>query len=482
MRDELKTQASDIETHAVVIGGSLAGLCAGRVLADFFDRVTIVERDAFPDAVADRAGVPHSRQYHYLMLRGRREFARLFDGLDAMLTERGAPVREPGVNVAVLTAAGWVKPRREFRLPGIQPTRALIESSVRELVRKLPRIEILERTEVTALTAGTAGGALRCTGVEVRSRDGVARSPALKADLVVDASGGTSRADAWMKQLGLEPPEETVVDGDYGYVSRWYRMRDGAFWPTDWWWTLGANLGPKPPEHMIIAILTQYEQGRWSLSLAGLNGHYPPADDAGLAELLPRLRSPVIGEMLKLMEPTSAFYSSRATRNRWRHYERWRARFDGFIAIGDSAAVYNPTAGQGMSVIAVTSNTLRECLQKYGASNPQLAPRFFSALADAQRDPWRISVGNDLRLAGTQGHRPLSIRLLNWYRDRVATAAASDPAVRIPMEDVFQMVKPLSALYEPSILTRVALAQIRQGLNRRRPRPIPSLMPPPTPD
>ncbi len=311
-------------TRAVVVGGSLAGLCAGRVLADFFDRVTIVERDAYPDGVADRAGVPHSRQYHYLMLRGRREFARLFDGLDAMLIERGAPMREPGVNVAVLTAFGWNRPRREFRLPGIQPTRALIESSVRELVRKLPRIEIFERTEVTGLIAAKTDGAMRCTGVEIRSRDGAARGPALEADLVVDASGGASRADAWLKKIGLDPPEETVVDGDYGYVSRWYRMRDGAKWPADWWWTHGANLGPRPPEHMIITILTQYEHGRWSLSMAGLNGHYPPDDDAGLAELLPRLRSPAIAEMLKLMEPTSSFYSNRATRNRWRHYERWR--------------------------------------------------------------------------------------------------------------------------------------------------------------
>src|SRR5271167_1129098 len=194
--------------------------------------------------------------------------------------------------------------------------------------------------------------------------------------------------------------------------------------------------------------------------MAGLNGHYPPDDDAGLAELLPRPRSPVIAAMLKLMEPTSAFFSSRATRNRWRHYERWRTRLDGFLAMGDCAAVYNPTAGQGMSVVAVTANRLRECLQKYGTSNSQLAPQFFSAMADAQRDPWRISVGNDLRLPGTKGHRPLSIRLVNWYRDQVATAGAIDRAVSDQMEDVFQMIEPLSALYELSILSRVALSQL----------------------
>jgi hypothetical protein len=46
------------------------------------------------------------------------------------------------------------------------------------------------------------------------------------------------------------------------------------------------------------------------------------------------------------------------------------------------------------------------------------------------------------------------------------------------MEDVFQMIKPLSALYEPPFLTRIALALIR----RNRADGSPSSMPPPMPD
>ena len=47
--------------HAIVIGGSMAGLLAARVLAAHFDRVTILERDSFPEGPEFRKGVPQAR-------------------------------------------------------------------------------------------------------------------------------------------------------------------------------------------------------------------------------------------------------------------------------------------------------------------------------------------------------------------------------------------------------------------------------------
>ena len=46
--------------HAVVLGGSMAGLLAARVLADAFARVTVVERDRYPQAPQSRRGVPQA--------------------------------------------------------------------------------------------------------------------------------------------------------------------------------------------------------------------------------------------------------------------------------------------------------------------------------------------------------------------------------------------------------------------------------------
>ena len=56
--------------RAIVIGGSMAGLATARVLADHFDEVVLVERDALTDSLEPRKGVPQGRQLHGLLKRG----------------------------------------------------------------------------------------------------------------------------------------------------------------------------------------------------------------------------------------------------------------------------------------------------------------------------------------------------------------------------------------------------------------------------
>jgi hypothetical protein len=42
--------------HAIVLGASMAGLLAARVLADYYARVTVIERDTLDDTAAVRRG------------------------------------------------------------------------------------------------------------------------------------------------------------------------------------------------------------------------------------------------------------------------------------------------------------------------------------------------------------------------------------------------------------------------------------------
>ena len=61
--------------RAVVVGGSLGGLLATRVLADHFAEVVLVERDRFPAGPEARKGVPQARHLHVLLQGGERILA-----------------------------------------------------------------------------------------------------------------------------------------------------------------------------------------------------------------------------------------------------------------------------------------------------------------------------------------------------------------------------------------------------------------------
>jgi len=445
-------------TSALVIGGSLAGMCAARVLSDFVDRVTIIERDAYPSDRDFRPGVPQARHVHNLLARGLREFEGFFPGFERLMRERGAVPVETGWDVATLWPHGWAR-RVHTGLWQLYASRPLIEATVLELCRGRPNVTFLERTEVTGLRA--AGGTQRyCTGVDVVARDD-GQTRALEADLVVDASGAHSKAVDWFRQLGLEPPEDEVIEGYSGYSSRWFALGSQDAWPPEWWWKV-LFLRIATPEQPYFVAFVPIEHQRWLLSYIGVNKVYPPTREDELNAALTRLASPVVHEMIRRMEPISPVYSSRATRNRWRHYERWRTPLGRFVAIADAACSYNPRFGQGMSAAAVAARLFQGCLTTYGIGDQRLPGRFFTAQAQFQRTPWLFAAGDDLRLPATVGKRSASVRLFNWYRANMV--ACPDPQVGARLGEVTQFMRPMSSLFAPQVGSRVLVAAMRRQI------------------
>lgn len=76
--------------HALVLGSSMAGLCAARVLSNYFKQVTLVERDLLSEAVENRKGVPQGQHLHVLLAKGEQILARFFPGLCSELLSSGA--------------------------------------------------------------------------------------------------------------------------------------------------------------------------------------------------------------------------------------------------------------------------------------------------------------------------------------------------------------------------------------------------------
>src|SRR5438309_3565268 len=104
-----------IGDQAVVLGASMGGLMAARVLSDAYERVTVVERDRLPEFSANRRGVPQGRHAHGLAARGAQILEELFPGLLDELVASGAPMLRDLGEIR-FSAGGRLLCRDEYRL------------------------------------------------------------------------------------------------------------------------------------------------------------------------------------------------------------------------------------------------------------------------------------------------------------------------------------------------------------------------------
>ena len=182
-------QAPNTYRHAVVIGGSIAGLTAARVLSDHFDRVTIIERDLLPEQPTHRKGVPQGRHPHVLLLGGLRVLEQQFPGITEELHTAGAVPFNLGSEARLHLLGQW-RARYHSAYTVLAVTRPLLEETIRHRLLANSRITFLPGLEAIGLCTDAAN--TRATGVQLRQRNGAAWQ--IEADLVVAADGRGSRA------------------------------------------------------------------------------------------------------------------------------------------------------------------------------------------------------------------------------------------------------------------------------------------------
>ena len=439
-----------VRTHAIVIGGSMAGMLAGRVLAEHFARVTIVDRDHFPGGPEARKGVPQARHVHVLLWRGQQSLEKLFPGLQEALGQAGAPLVDWIGDARMYSFGGWA-PRFRSSYLTHPCSRDLLEWTIRQRLSAFPQVRFLEGHEAIDLLSNAQH--THVTGVRLRKRNQPEPgNTELEGDLVVDASGRESRSPSWLEGLGYDAPQERLVNAFLGYATRTYQRPAGF----DEWKSL--LIRGTAQANMRSGVINPVEGGRWMVTLAGVGGDYPPTDERGFMEFARSLAVPSLYDAIREAQPLSSIAGYRKTENRWLHYERLERWPENLSLVGDAVCGFNPIYGQGMSVATLGALALEQCLSIWRdkPSLDGLARCVQKKVARAIAGPWLLATGEDYRYPGTEGGgRNALTRLAHRYMDRVMTISNQDTQVFSTYFEVGQLIKPVSAFFRPGIVLRV---------------------------
>ena len=430
--------------HAVVIGGSLGGLLAAKALADAYERVTVVERDALPHGLEGRRAVPQGRHAHALLPYGQECLEALLPGIcDSLVADGAAACDAFGEMRFILGGHQFARPSTGQR--PILAGRPFIEGHVRRAVRAVPAITVIDRCDVAGLTASSDDA--RVTGVRIIRRADGSAEEGLPADLVVAATGRAARIPAWLEAMGYPRPAEQRLRIDVAYASRHLRLAAGA--PSGDRFVL---IGARPDLPRTLFLFAQ-EEDRWILSLGGYGAeHRPPADLAGHLDFAATVAPPDVFEAIAAAEPLGPISTYGFPDSIRRRYDRLPRFPQGLLVTGDAVCSFNPTYGQGMTVAAAEAVALRECLAE---GEHDLARRFFHMAAKPVEHAWTLSTGADLALPHVPGTRPLRVRGVNRYVRRLHAVAEHDDEVAAAFIDVVRMHAAPPTLMRPRVAARV---------------------------
>ncbi len=436
--------------RAIVIGGSVAGLLAARVLSNHFESVTILERDPIHNEAESRKGQPQTRHLHGLLAQGFKIMTHYFPDLEQALTDGGALVGDVGQTMRWYTHGGY---RKQFSLgmKGAMMSRPFLEWKIRERVMALPNVRVLAEYDVIRLLSTSDGKEVK--GVHVTDRTTNTRAT-LTADLVIDASGRGSHTPKWLEALGYKKADENVVRANLGYATRLYRRNPNEAGGKDW-----VFVTPETPTWRFSAGAFPIEEDRWIVTVGGY--HAEQANAQNFEDFISRLPASDVYNIITKNEPLSDVVLHKFPYSLRRHYEKLNHFPEGFLVMGDALCSFNPLYGQGMTVAALGAETLDKLLATrkslFGIAKP-----FFKKAAKAIDNPWQIAVGGDFIFPETEGKKAASTDFINAYIAKVQRATTRDKVVSKAFLKVTHLLEAPSSLFKPNIVFRVLRSSFRE--------------------
>jgi 2-polyprenyl-6-methoxyphenol hydroxylase-like FAD-dependent oxidoreductase len=430
--------------RAVVVGASVAGLFAGRVLADYFDEVILLDKEGLDGGAAPRKAVPQGNHIHGILTPTYHVLERFLPELIDDLIDNGAHVFDGGMDWR-FHVYGNVLTQGETGRKLIGSTRPFFEHRLRRCVSNIPNIE--SRTGHRFANWMVGDDNARVDGVVVENDAGDVE---LVADLLVDARGRASSLPKELTEFGFDAPEEELVGVNLGYTSRLYRA---ANYSPEWNLLI---INPSAPETWIGGLIEKVENEQFIVTQFGYFGDHAPADDDGFLQRARLLDLPDIAEFLEIAEPVSDFQRFGTKETRMRRFDKLDAFPERLLVIGDAVCNLNPIYGQGMTKAAREADHLWDSLSRHLEKNESMdgfADSFRRSLPGAGAAwAWQLTSGADLGYPQTTGKRQPIGPFMGWYMKRLFVRSATSLDARERLFDTLMLVNAPDNLFRPGMI------------------------------
>ncbi|MBM4206026.1 MAG: FAD-dependent oxidoreductase [Gammaproteobacteria bacterium] len=353
----------------LVVGSGIAGMCTSMALARKGFAVTLLERDGQPpEGDADKAFFEWAR-------RGASQFRHphAFLGLMCNLLQDNYPDLLEAFYAAGARKVGFkdmLSPELSGKYtpePGdeklfvLMCRRATIETVLRRYVSSFPGVRVLNGVHVDGLLSEKVDGKLVARGVKVR-RDCVEKFGAeIRADVVVDASGRTTKFPGWLEAEGIYIREESD-DAEIVYYTRHYKLKPGQAEPPRGGKDRSAGdlgyikFGVFPGDNGNFALIVCVHNDEKELREAIKDSNRFDTICRSIPGLLPWVAPEV-------SEPTTASFGIGDIRSVWRHWvQDGQPLIRNFFAVGDASLRTNPLYGRGCSTGIMHAHLLADVL------------------------------------------------------------------------------------------------------------------------
>lgn len=473
-----------------VVGAGICGMCTALALSQSGFKVSVFERDVPPPE-----GNPDQAFFEWTR-RGAAQFRHphAFLGLMCSVLEEKYPDL-----LQEFFAAGARKVEFKDMIPPhlvsqYQPEpgdekiwilmcrRATIETVLRRYVEQIENIEIHNKTFITDIEIEKEKGQNVAKGVQITDRQNSNRKSSLRFDLVIDATGRSSKFSQWLKQKEILI-EEQRDDAEIVYYTRHYKLLEGVSEPS------------RHQEDPSMGDLGYMKYGVFP----GDSGHFALIICLPLAET--ELRETIktgdgfdsvcrtVPGLLPWIGPDKA----KSTTNPfgigqihavWRDYlKNGQPQLLNFFAVGDSHARTNPLYGRGCSTGTLHAHILAEVLS-LSKDPTQRALRFaeltkerIGPIFDASLREDKNGIRKSAELLAKQPKKETRT-LKKWFGkafgDALGAAAREDISVhRGIIKTVNLLENPGDFLKDPKIRRTVLLYMLRgrkKNIGIQRPR------------